>query len=101
MAALQPAVSGSPTKQRAIHDWLHSRLMKQLHDTHQYAFQHLKVTCNRMKAHYDHLANSAEFQEEDQVKLYSLTQLRRKLKSCLSCSHPEKGITNWLTGSSM
>jgi hypothetical protein len=57
-----------PNKEQFMTDYI-ADFMKQLHDTHQYAFQHLKVACKRMKAHCDHLANSAEFQEEEHVRL--------------------------------
>jgi hypothetical protein len=36
--------------------------------------QHLNVVSDRMKAHYDQLANSAGFQEGDRVWLYRPTQ---------------------------
>jgi hypothetical protein len=48
------------------------------HDIHHYARQHLKVTSDSMKACYDCLANSAGFQEGDQVWLNCLTQTRGK-----------------------
>jgi hypothetical protein len=36
------------------------------------------MASDKMKAHYDHLASSAGFQEEDQVWLYYLTHNKGK-----------------------
>jgi hypothetical protein len=44
-----------------------AELMDQLHNIHYYTRQHLKLVSDRMKAHYDHLANSVGFQEDGQV----------------------------------
>jgi hypothetical protein len=51
-----------------------------LHEIHHYACQHLKVASDRMKAHYDCMANTAGFQEadQDQVWLCHLTWMRGK-----------------------
>jgi hypothetical protein len=50
----------------------------QLYDIHHFARQHLKVASNRMKAHFDHLANPTGFKKGDKVWLYCLTWTRRK-----------------------
>jgi hypothetical protein len=50
--------------------------LEELHETHQYACQCMKVTSNRMNAPYNHLHNSLGFQEGDKVWLYHLTQIR-------------------------
>jgi hypothetical protein len=42
-------------------------LVKQLHDSHHYVRQHVKVASDRMKAQYDHLAKAAGLQEADKV----------------------------------
>lgn len=61
-------------------------LIEQLHDFHHYACEHIKLASNKTHAHYNHLA---EFQEGDQVWLYSLTKSTEK---SLSCSQPGKAL---------
>jgi hypothetical protein len=54
---------GAPQdKERSTTDYV-ADLVERLHDTHHYARRHLRVASDRMKAHYDRLANSAGFQE--------------------------------------
>jgi hypothetical protein len=48
-------------------------LMDWSHDIHSYTHQHLKLASNRIKTSYDHLANSAGYQEGDQLWLYHPT----------------------------
>jgi hypothetical protein len=50
--------------------------MDQQHDTHSYDSQHLKLASDRMKMCYDHLANSAGYQEGNQVWLYCQTSTK-------------------------
>ncbi|XP_046685022.1 uncharacterized protein K02A2.6-like [Homalodisca vitripennis] len=47
-----------PDKERPATDFA-SELVDQLHDTHEFARQHLKVASDKMKARYDRQANSA------------------------------------------
>jgi hypothetical protein len=42
----------------------YSKLVEQLYDIHHFAHQHEKVASNRIRNHYDQLANVAGFQEE-------------------------------------
>lgn len=55
-----------------------ANLVEKLHDIHSFARQHIKVASVRMKARYDHLANSAGFQEGDRVWLYRPTRTKGK-----------------------
>jgi hypothetical protein len=48
-------------------------LADQMYEIHHYTCQHLKVASNRMKIHYDHLANSAGLHEDDHVLFYCQT----------------------------
>jgi predicted metal-dependent hydrolase len=52
--------------------------VERLHDIHHFARQHLKAASERIKAHYDWLANSAKFQEGNGVWLYRPTPTRGK-----------------------
>jgi hypothetical protein len=61
-------------------------LIEQLHDFSHYAYVHMKLTSNKMQAHYNHLAG---FQEEDEVWFYSLT---KTTEESLSCNHPGKSL---------
>jgi hypothetical protein len=49
-----------------------------LYDIHHFARQNLKMASDRMKAHYDQLANSAGFQEGERVWLYQPNRRRGK-----------------------
>jgi hypothetical protein len=77
MSALRPVIQASPDKGKSMISYM-ADLMDQLHDMHHYVCQHLKVARDRMKACYDHLANSAGFQEGDQMWLNCPTQTRVK-----------------------
>jgi hypothetical protein len=65
----------STNKEQYVTDYV-ADLVDQLHDIHHYAGQHLKVASDRMKAHYDCLANFVGFQTGDQVCLYHPTWTR-------------------------
>jgi hypothetical protein len=75
-----------PDKEQSMTDYMMD-IMDQLHDIHHYAHQHLKVASDRMKAHYDRLANSTGLQKGDQVWLYCPMQTREKSPKSTSTSH--------------
>jgi hypothetical protein len=58
----------APDKERPITDYA-ADLVDHLHDIHNYAHQHLKLACDQMKTWYKKLANSAGYQEGDNVAL--------------------------------
>jgi hypothetical protein len=53
-------------------------IVDQLHNTHNYAHQRLKLASDRMKTCYDGLAKSAGYQEGDQAWLYRPTNIKGK-----------------------
>jgi len=64
--------------------------VEQLHNIHHSVRQHLKVTSNRTKDHYDQLANVVGFQEDNTVWLYRPTQktgISPKLQTCWEGPH--------------
>jgi hypothetical protein len=62
-----------------------AELAERLRDTHMFARQHLQVASDRMKARYDQLANSADFQERDRVWLYRPIRKRGKSPKLQTC----------------
>jgi hypothetical protein len=56
-----------------------ANLVEKMHDIRSFARQHIKVASVRMKARYDHLVNSAGFQEGDRVWLYHPTWKKGKI----------------------
>jgi hypothetical protein len=58
-----------PDKGQSMMDYS-ADLAERLRDNHNFARQHLKVASDRMKARYDQLAKSTDFQEGDRVWLY-------------------------------
>jgi hypothetical protein len=56
-----PAYKERPTIDHA------ADLVDRVHDIHNYADQHLKMASGKMKARYDRLANSAGYQEGEQL----------------------------------
>jgi hypothetical protein len=66
-----------PDKERHTTDHA-ADLVDHLHDTHDYARQHLKLASGRMKTRYDKLANSAGYHEGDGVWLYRPTRKKGK-----------------------
>jgi hypothetical protein len=81
-----------PDKEQSTTDYA-ADLLERLHHTHHYARRHLKVASDRMKAGYDRLANSAGFQEGDQVWLYRLTRTRGRSPKLQSGWGPYKVIS--------
>ena len=74
----------SPDKEQSVTDYA-ADLVERLHDTHHFARQHLEVASDRMKARYDQLANSADFQEGDSVWLYRPIRKRGKSPKLQTC----------------
>jgi hypothetical protein len=66
-----------PDKERPTTDYA-ADLVDHLHDTHNYALQHLKLSSDRMKTLYDKLANCAGYHEGDSVWLYRPTRTKGK-----------------------
>jgi hypothetical protein len=82
-----------PDKEQSTTDYV-ADMVERLHDTHHYAWRHLRVASDRMKARYDCLANSAGFQEGDRVWLYRPTRTRgRSPKLQPAWEGPYKVIT--------
>lgn len=59
--------------------------MERLYDIHHFAHQHEKVASNRIRNHYDQLANVAGFQEGNRVWLYRPTRKRGKSPKLQTC----------------
>jgi hypothetical protein len=94
MNALQPAVLGSPDKKQHMAMWqiLRNGCTTAIIMSH----QHLKVASDRMKACYDHLANTTGFQERDQVWLYCPTWIiKKQMKLQTSWESPYQVVT-WI-----
>jgi hypothetical protein len=89
-SALCPAVWDS-SRQGATYDWLHGTPHGTDVDNQHYAHQHPKMANDRMKAHYNCPANTAQYQGENQVWLY----WSRPWGNHLICSHPGKALTRW------
>jgi hypothetical protein len=51
--------------------------MDHIHDSHNYACQHLKLVCDRVKTHYGILANCVGY-HEDNAWLYWPTRMKGK-----------------------
>jgi len=73
-----------PDKEQSVTDYA-ADLVERLNDTHYFARQHLEVASDRMKARYDQLANSADFQEGDSVWLYRPIRKRGKSPKLQTC----------------
>jgi hypothetical protein len=70
----------SPDKEQSETDYV-ADPVDRLHNIYHYACQHLKAATDRIKASYDRLADSAGFQEGDQLWLYRPTRTRGKSPS--------------------
>jgi len=76
---------GAPPDKGQLVTYYAAELAEGLRDTHHFARQHLKVASDRMKAHYDQLANLVGFQEGDRVWLYRPIQKRGKFPKLQTC----------------
>jgi hypothetical protein len=72
-------------------------LVEQLHDIRYNSCQHLNVTSNRIKAHYDHLINTTGFQEGDQLWMYHLFLTREKSPKLHSSWEGTFRVITWIS----
>jgi hypothetical protein len=61
-----------PDKERPAIDHV-ANLVDHLHDINNFPRQHLKLASDRIKTHYDKLANGAGYHKDDRVWLYRPT----------------------------
>jgi hypothetical protein len=73
-----------PDREQSTTDYA-ADLVERLHDIHHFARQHLKVASDRLKTLYDQLANSAGFQEGDNVWLSRKRGKSPELQACWEC----------------
>jgi hypothetical protein len=60
---------GLSDKDHPTIDYL-TNLVERLHSNHCYAYQHLKIASDTLRAHYDQLAKSTGFQEEEEEEAW-------------------------------